>query len=113
MTKLKTIKVIGGSRFLFYDLLGRYQFSDDDENRIIRCAADLSECIKEIEEDDTQAEINRLRETLIRINTLLSENIRPCIFKNATTVSVPIVTLERLTAIIRHSLNREREGKND
>ena len=60
-----------------------------------------------------QAEINRLRETLIRINTLLSENIRPCIFKNATTVSVPIVTLERLTAIIRHSLNREREGKND
>lgn len=64
MTKLKTIKVIGGSRFLFYDLLGRYQFSDDDENRIIRCAADLSECIKEIEEDDTQAEINRLREAL-------------------------------------------------
>ena len=60
-----------------------------------------------------QAEINRLRETLIRINTLLRENIRPCIFKNATTVSVPIVTLERLTAIIRHSLNREREGKND
>lgn len=60
-----------------------------------------------------QAEINWLRETLIRINTLLSENIRPCIFKNATTVSVPIVTLERLTAIIRHSLNREREGKND
>ncbi len=63
--------------------------------------------------EDMQAEINRLRETLIRINTLLSENIRPCIFKNATTVSVPIVTLERLTAIIRHSLNREREGKND
>ncbi len=62
---------------------------------------------------EQQAEINRLRETLIRINTLLSENIRPCIFKNATTVSVPIVTLERLTAIIRHSLNREREGKND
>ena len=58
-----------------------------------------------------QAEIDRLRETLIRINTLLSENIRPCIFKNATTVSVPIVTLERLTAIIRHSLNRESEEK--
>ncbi len=123
MTNLKKEKVIGRTRFLFYDLLGRYDFSDDDENRIIRCAADLSECIKEIEEDDTQtdlrniedmqAEINRLRETLIRINTLLSENIRPCIFKNATTVSVPIVTLERLTAIIRHSLNREREGKND
>ena len=58
-----------------------------------------------------QAEIDRLRETLIRINTLLSENIRPCIFKNATTVSVPIVTLEHLTAIIRHSLNRESEEK--
>ena len=58
-----------------------------------------------------QAEIDRLRETLIRINTLLSENIRPCIFKNATTVSVPIVTLESLTAIIRHSLNRESEEK--
>lgn len=43
MIKLKTIMVISSSRFLFYDLLGRYQFSEDDENTIIRRATDLSD----------------------------------------------------------------------
>lgn len=60
MTKLKTIKVISGSRFLFYDLLGRYQFSDDDENRIIRCATDLSDCVKEITENVTQTDLRNI-----------------------------------------------------
>lgn len=70
--KLKTTMVISGARFLFYDLLNHYQFSDDDENRILRCCEDLFNCVKESGEnvtqtdlrniDDMQAEINRLRD---------------------------------------------------
>lgn len=77
MTKLKTIMVINGARGLLYDLLGNHQFSDDDENRILRCAADLSDCVKKSDEnvtqtdlrniEDLQAEINRLREALENI----------------------------------------------
>lgn len=57
----------------------------------------------------TAREIDRLRKTLIRVNTLLSEHIRPCIFKNATTASVPIATLECLVCIIEHCLSGETE----
>lgn len=60
MIKLKTIMVISSSRFLFYDLLGRYQFSDDDENTIIRCATDLSDCVKEITENVTQTDLRNI-----------------------------------------------------
>lgn len=53
--KLKTTMVISGARFLFYDLLNHYQFSDNDENRILRCCEDLYNYVKEISENDAQA----------------------------------------------------------
>lgn len=66
--------VMNGARGLLYDLLISHQFSDDDEGRILRCAADLSDCVKENAENftqtdlhniaDMQAEIDRLRDLL-------------------------------------------------
>lgn len=101
MTKLKTIKVIGRARFLFYDLLGRYQFSDDDENRIIRCAADLSECIKEITEDDTQAEIDQLKTTLKNLKELMLD---PDCVGDRGDIYVMVRAIDK-------ALNGESEGK--
>lgn len=58
--KLKTTMVISGARFLFYDLLNHYQFSDEDENRILRCCEDLSNCIKESDENVTQTDLRNI-----------------------------------------------------
>lgn len=55
--KLKTPMVISGTRFLFYDLLNHYQFSDEDENRILRCCEDLFNCVKESDENVTQTDL--------------------------------------------------------
>lgn len=58
--KLKTTMVISGARFLFYDLLNHYQFSDEDKNRIIRCATDLANCVKESDENVTQTDLRNI-----------------------------------------------------
>lgn len=58
--KLKTTMVISGARFLFYDLLNHYQFSDEDKNRIIKCAADLANCVKESDENVTQTDLRNI-----------------------------------------------------
>lgn len=57
MTKLKTTMVMNGARGLLYDLLSSHQFSDDDEGRILRCAADLLDCVKKSDENVTQTDL--------------------------------------------------------
>lgn len=106
--KLKTTMVISGARFLFYDLLGHYQFSDDDENRILRCCEDLFNCVKESGEnvtqtdlrniDDMQAEINRLREGLEKVKNICTEQ------------DTNIDNLVLAYSICRRALNGESEG---
>ena len=110
--KLKTTMVISGARFLFYDLLNHYQFSDEDENRIIRCAADLENCVKESDEnvtqenlrniDDMQAEINRLRDDNYELKKIIIQLVNDVEFGE-------FVNLEAA----KKALNDESEEKND
>lgn len=62
MTKLKTIMVMNGARGLLYDLLSSHQFSDDDEGRILRCAADLSDCVKKSDENVVQTDLRNIED---------------------------------------------------
>ena len=115
--KLKTSMVISGARFLFYDLLIHYQFSDDDENRILRCCEDLFNCVKESDEnvtqedlrkiDDMQAKIEHLREALKNICIMARRGKSSQLFTPETAV---LLSIENDCLI---ALNGESEGGND
>lgn len=80
MTKLKTIMVMNEAKGLLLDLLATHYYVEERKNCMLRCVKDLSDCVKESDEnvtqeglcniDDMQAEINRLREVLEEIKTV-------------------------------------------
>lgn len=115
MTNLKKEKVIGRARFLFYDLLGRYVFSDDDENRIIRCAADLSDCVKKSDENVTQTDLRNIEDMQAEINKLREVIKKQDEFIEHMWINHPIVrghvTLLNKVHNARKALKGESEGK--
>lgn len=124
--KVKTTMVISGARFIFYDLLNHYQFSDEDKNRIIKCAADLANCVKESDEnvtqtdlcniDDMKAEINRLREALKEIardKTTEEQQGNPdYVDEDGDLIGDFEYAYDEFIKIARKALNGESEGDN-
>lgn len=108
MKKLKTIMVMNGAKALLWEALIDYHFSDDDESRILRCINDLEICVKEITENDMQAEIDRLREALQ--NIINATNL--WLPKGGLKVDTPyMMNMRALNKIAEEALNGESEGK--
>ena len=57
MTKLKTIMVMNEAKGLLLDLLATHYYVEERKNCMLRCVKDLSDCVKESDENVTQYDL--------------------------------------------------------
>lgn len=77
MIKLKTVMVMNGAKGLLLDLLdslaARY-YVEEQEDRILRCVKDLSDCVKESDENVTQEGLCNIDDMQAEIDRLIDDN---------------------------------------